>query len=231
MERENSNIEYHDSLLMDLSYDFIKITLGTIVRTIWIKKVEGLENIPKTGPAIIAFNHQSFFDFLCFVSICPRHIHYLTAEKFFSNKLWSWLMKMTSQIKVERKDHDKQILHETIHSHLAHVKVIGIFPEGTRSPHESEMLHAFTGVAKYATRANVPVVPVGIKGTYFVMAKHDKKPKFRKIVTFHIGKPLHFVEHAGKELEETKYRELTDKIIMEISRLSDRNYPHYGKMI
>lgn len=221
---------YHDSFMMDLSYDLVKLTIGTLVRLIWVKKVEGLENIPKSGPVIIAFNHQSFFDFLCFVSICPRHIHYLSAEKFFSHKLWSLLMRSTSQIKVDRKDHNKEVLHETIHSHLTHGKVIGIFPEGTRSPHENEMLHAFTGVAKYAIKAKVPVIPVGIIGTFEVMAKHDKKPKFKKIVTFRIGKPIHFTEHFHKELNETDYRVLTDKVMKEISNLSGRKYEHYGKL-
>ncbi len=231
MKKENSEMEYHDSFFLDLLYDVTKLILGTIVRTIWVKKTEGLDNIPKKGPAIMAFNHQSFFDFLCFVSVCPRHIHYLSAEKFFTHKLWSILMKVTGQIKVNRLDHDKSVLHNTIQSHLSHGKIIGIFPEGTRSPYEKDMLIAFTGVAKYAIRGKVPVIPVGIKGTYDVMAKHDKKPKFKKIVTFHIGKPIHFTEHYHLNLEESDYRMLTEKIIMEISKLSDRNYPHYGKII
>lgn len=229
MKKENTEMDYHDSFLLDISYDLTKLILGTVVSLIWVKKVEGLENIPKTGPAIIAFNHQSFFDFLCFVSICPRHIHYLSAEKFFSHKLWSLLMKATGQIKVERLDHNKSVLHNTIHSHLSHGKIIGIFPEGTRSPHKDEMLPAFTGVAKYAIKGKVPVIPVGIKGTYDVMAKHDKKPKFKKVVAFHIGKPIHFTEHFNSELKEEDYRILTEKIILEITKLSGKNYLHFAK--
>jgi 1-acyl-sn-glycerol-3-phosphate acyltransferase len=166
---------------------------------------------------------------LCFISISPRKIHFLSAEKFFNNPFWYPLVKLTGQIKVERKKHYKRDLHKTIFEHLAHDKMIGIFPEGTRSPYENEMLYAFTGVAKYAIRGKVPVLPVGIKGTYNVMAKHDKKPKFKKIVTIHIGRPMDFAEYSRSKMNKKAFRVLTDKIIMEIVKLSGKNYPHFGR--
>lgn len=220
---------HHDSFLMQFAYFFIKLTLGTLVRTIWVKKVYGIENIPKTGSLIIVFNHQSFFDFLCFISISPRKIHFLTAEKFFSHILWSPLVRLTSQIKVERGKRDKRDLHALVYEHLEHDKVIGIFPEGTRSPDSDTMLYAFTGAAKFAIRKQVPVLPVGIKGTYDVMAKHDKKPKFKKIVTIHIGELMHFTKYSHTKLNKKAFRILTDKIMIEISKLSGKNYPHLGR--
>jgi 1-acyl-sn-glycerol-3-phosphate acyltransferase len=205
------------------------LTLGTLIRLVWVKKVEGFENIPKIGAIIAAFNHQSFFDFLCFISVSPRKIHFLAAEKFFTNPFWYLLIKLTGQIKVDRKKHGKDDLHETVLKHLQNGKMIGIFPEGTRSPHEKEMLPAFTGVAKYAMHGEVPVLPVGIKGTYNVMAKHDKKPRFKKIVTIHIGKPMYFTEYHHSKLDDKTFRILTDKIMIEIASLSDKNYSHVEK--
>lgn len=222
--------DYHDNIFLRFSYSFIKATLGTLVRWVWVKKVEGLENIPKTGSVIVAFNHQSFFDFLCFISISPRKIHFLSAEKFFNHILWGPLVKLTSQIKVDRTNHDKQDLHEEVLNHLKHNKVIGIFPEGTRSPFKDEMLHAFDGVAVFAVRGKVPVVPVGIKGTYEVMAKHDKKPKFKKIVTIHIGNPIDFSEYDQSKMNKKTFRVLTDKVIEDIAKLSGKNYSHFGKI-
>jgi len=204
--------------------------LGPFARLIWIQKVDGLDNIPKAGPAIIAFNHQSYFDFLCFIAVCPRPIHFLAAEKFFSHPVWKHFMRFTGQVKVYRNEHDKQMLHTTIHDHLRNGKIIGIFPEGTRAPDPTEMLHAFTGAAKYAVNGKVPVIPVGIKGTHEVMSKGDKKPKFKKIVSIDIGKPIHFVEHYDKALSEKDYRDLTDRVMLEISRLSGKRYSHIGKM-
>ena len=65
----------------------IYLILKTLIKNIWIAEVEGLENIPNSGPAIIASNHESYFDFLCFSAICPRPVTYLAAEVFFK-KWW-----------------------------------------------------------------------------------------------------------------------------------------------
>lgn len=216
----------HDSLFLQFSYFFIKYTLGTLVRIIWVKKVEGIEKMPKNGPLIVAFNHQSFFDFICFISISPRKVHFLSAEKFFSHIFWSPLVRLMSQIKVDRNNHDKTELHELVHQHLDQNKVIGIFPEGTRSPHQYDMLPAFVGVAEFALRGKVPVLPVGIKGTYDIMAKHDTKPRFKKIVTIHIGDLLYFNEYHQSKLDRKTFRLVTNKIMNEISKLSAKNYPH-----
>jgi 1-acyl-sn-glycerol-3-phosphate acyltransferase len=218
--------KHHDSLFLRFTYFFIKHTLGVIVKAIWVNKVEGLENIPTNGPLIVALNHQSFFDFLCFVSISPRKIHFLSAEKFFSHILWGPLVRLTSQIKVERLNKDKNDLHILVYDHLNQNKVIGIFPEGTRSPHSEDMLPAFTGVAEFALHADVPIVPVGITGTYQVMSKHDKRPKFKKIVNIYIGSPMHFTEYKHSKLDRKTFRIVTNIIMMEISKLSGKNYLH-----
>lgn len=228
--KESEKAEWHDSFWLQLSYTMLKLTVGTLIRSIWVKKVEGMDNIPKEGPVIVAFNHQSIFDFLCFISVSPRHIHYISAEKFFSHFLWTPLVKMTGQIKVERGKRDKRALHAAVHKCLNHNKMVGIFPEGTRSPSKEEMLFAFTGVAKYAIRGQAPVVPVGIKGTYEVMAKHDKKPKFKKVVTIHVGEPMRFEEYRKSKLNKKAFRVLTDKVIMEIAKLSSKKYSHYGQL-
>lgn len=217
---------HHDSLFLRFTYWFIKVTLGTLVRIVWVKEVHNIENMPKSGSLIVALNHQSFFDFLCFISISPRKIHFLSAEKFFSHILWGPLVRLTSQIKVDRLNHDKSEVHKIVYEHLEYGKVIAIFPEGTRSPHPNDMLPAFTGVAEFALRAGVPVLPVGIKGAYDVMAKHDKKPKFKKIVTIHVGEPMHFLEYNKSKLDKDTFRNVTNKIMIEISKLSGRNYNH-----
>lgn len=211
------------------TYWLLKFILKPYFRPL-IKEVTGLENIPKEGPVIVAFNHQSYLDFFCFIAVCPRPIHYLSAEKFFTHYIWKHLMRFTGQVRVYRKEHDKHILHATIHDHLKNGKVIGIFPEGTRAPDPVEMLHAFTGVAKYAVVGRVPVIPVGIKGTFEVLSRHDRKPKYKKkTVSIHIGEPIHFTEHHGKNLTEAEYRRLTDQVMLEIARLAGKRYSYVGK--
>ena len=83
-------------------------------------------------------------------------------------------MHVTGQIKVERHRVDHRPVNNVVLRHLNDGKLIGIFPEGTRSPDSGKMLRAFTGVVKYAAKAKVPVIPVGIKGSYVM----DGYPRF-----------------------------------------------------
>lgn len=197
-------------------------TLRPFVKTFLIRSIEGLENIPKDTPVIVAFNHQSYFDFICFIAIAPDNIHYLAAEKFFTHPFWKVAMKLTGQIKVERTSKEKDAVHATVYSHLEQKRMIGIFPEGTRSLSPTHMLEAFTGVAKYALGAKVPVVPVGIRGTYDVLPKGGKFPAIKKIVSFHVGKPMHFHDFYKEEITLDDYEQVTELIMQEISRLSGK---------
>lgn len=224
MHTEKTGIWYHDSSIITFTYWFIKVTLGSIVKFLWVERIYGISNIPKDGPLIIAFNHQSFLDFLCFTAISPRKIHFLSAEKFFLHPVWSLIMKFTGQIKVERDSRDKTETHRIVYQHLNSNKVIGIFPEGTRSPHKFDMLPAFTGVAEFALRGKVKVLPVGIRGTYDVMAKNDKFPNFKKIVNIYVGEVLDFTEYNNSKMDKKTFKVVTNKIMTEISKLSEKNY-------
>lgn len=210
--------------LVSITYFLIRKILSPFVRLIWIKECRGIQYIPRYGPAIIAFNHESYFDFLCFIAVCPRNIHYLSAEKFFSNAALRILMLATGQIRVDRKAKDKRVVHNLVHKHLDAGKLIGIFPEGTRAPDKEKMLLAFTGVAKYAIKKQVLVVPVGISGTFDVMSRHDKKPRFRKIVKITIGEPVDLSLYLRYKMNKKAYRVITDNIMRRISILAGKPY-------
>lgn len=218
-----------DNIFIRFCYFCIRKFVGPIIRFIWIKNVVGVDRIPKEGPAVIAFNHQSYFDFICFIAVSPRNVHYLSAEKFFSHPLWRIPMLATGQIRVERHRKDKRELHETVLEHLQSGKVIGIFPEGTRSPHINEMLVAFTGVAKYAVKGNVPVIPVGIKGAYEIMSRNQKVPHFMKSVEIIIGTPISFAHFNHVKLNQRAYRVLTNQVMFRIAELSGKSYRHANR--
>lgn len=212
---------------IDTVYWFIRKTVGTAISAIWIKKVFGKQNIPKKGSAILAFNHQSYFDFLCFASISPRNIYFLSAEKFFAHPIWKHVMKYTGQIKVDRISGNKNDTHQSVYDHLTRGNLIGIFPEGTRSPHEKDMLRAFVGIAKYSISQKTPIIPVGIRGTYNVLSKSQKRLKFKKVVEFHIGEPMHFPDYHDKaEINQKDYAEITHKVMLKIAELSGKSYSH-----
>lgn len=138
-------------------------------------------------------------------------------------------MMVTGQIQVNRQAQEKQETHDTVFAHLANDKVIGIFPEGTRAADPKAMQEAFTGVAQYAILAKVPIVPVGLKGTFDVMSRHMKKPRFIKRVLIRIGTPIHPEMFAHLSAEHGSYRTLTNYCMHRIAELSEKPYPHAQK--
>ena len=81
-----NGITRSDHPLIGICYWILRKIFGPVVRLLLIRRVGGLANIPKSGSAILAFNHQSFFDFICVPAIAPRNIHFLAAEKFFEHR-------------------------------------------------------------------------------------------------------------------------------------------------
>jgi len=201
-------------------YWLLKKIFGPFVRLIWIKRVDGLENIPKTGSYIIVANHSSYFDFLSLIAVLPRRMYFLAAEKFYKSKLWYPLVAGTGQIKVDRKNNDKKEVYQKVFSILKKGGVLGIFPEGTRSPN-GKIGKTFTGVAKFAIGGMAPVIPVAISGTYEVMSRHDKRPKLKKIIKIRIGKPMYFKKYYKKECNENTLRKITDEIMEKITTLNN----------
>jgi 1-acyl-sn-glycerol-3-phosphate acyltransferase len=199
-------------------YWILKTLFGWIIRLIWVKRVEGLENVPKNGAFIIVANHCSYFDFISLIAVCPRRIYFLAGEVFFKKFWWGLLVRSTGQIRVNRDSKDKADAKQKALSILKNGEVLGIFPEGTRSP-DGKIGKTFTGVAKFALETEVPVLPVGITGSFEVMSRHDKRPKFRKKIVVNFGKPIYFEEYFGKENDEIILRQLTDKVVNEIESL------------
>lgn len=216
----------HQSYFVDIVYFLIRFFVGPIIRLIWVKKVTGLRNIPLKGPVIVAFNHQSYFDFICFIAVSPRNIHYLSAEKFFKNPLWSFLLRITGQIPVIRKSRDKRELHDVVYQHLSQGKMIGIFPEGTRADDNTTMLRAYPGVARYAIKKKVPIIPVGIIGAFEVLSRHENFPKFKKIIEIKTGKPIYFSEYHFVKLNKRAFGVLANRVMRDIAGLSGKIYPH-----
>ncbi len=201
-----------------MGYWVIKTLLGPLIRLVWVKNVKGLSNIPKEGPAIIAANHSSYFDFISLVAVIPRRIHFLAAEKFYKSIFWRPIMELTGQIKVERKSKDKTEVHREVSRLLSKGRVVGIFPEGTRSP-DGKIKRVYPGVAKFALRNKVTVVPIGIIGSYEVMSRYDKFPRKKKAISVNVGKPISFEDHYKKEESEDVCREVTDLVMGSVQEL------------
>lgn len=215
------------SKIISIIYYILRSLLKPLIKVVWVKKVTGLSNVPTTGPAIFALNHQSFLDFITFSVVCPRNVHFLAAEKFFNSLFWKPIMILSGQIKVTRNSHDKATVHSSVKNHVEKGMLLAIFPEGTRSHSEIEMLKAYTGVAKYALEHCVPIIPVGIKGAHGIFSKGSNKIKLRKSVEISIGEPMIFKEYWGKHLDKSTCTFITEKVIKRIEILSGKKYNHY----
>ena len=203
-------------------YNFLKFFIFPFIRIIWIQKVININNIPKKGGVIIASNHSSYFDFITLYSICPRRVYFLAGEVFFQKKRWSWLMRLTKQIKVDRNVKNKSDSLNTASKFLKENKVIGIFPEGTRS-HDGKLQVAYNGAVKLSIMSGAPILPVGIVGTYEIMSRFDKFPKFKKC-SINFGQLKNYSNDL-RNLDDVSYlNSLTRELMEDIASLSGQSY-------
>lgn len=208
-------------------YWLLKGILKPLFRGVYRIRVEGIENVPKKGAAIIAANHLSFLDsFFIPLVVRRRKMTYLAKADYFKSWKTSWFFKSVGQISCEREGGEKsqqslQIALEV----LEQGKILGIYPEGTRSP-DGRLHRGRTGVARLALAAGVPVIPCGHVGTDDVMPKSAKFPRIRGRVpvTIKFGKPLDFSRYAGQERDRFVLRSITDEIMYEIMQLSGQEY-------
>ena len=194
--------------------------------------ITGRENVPTTGPFIIASNHLSFIDSMAIPLMAPRRVGYLAkAEYFTGTGVRGWLTRTLftalGALPVERQTH--RAAQEALDTAMSVLKAgggFGIYPEGTRS-RDGRLARGKTGVAWLALTADCPVVPVGVIGTDRIQPIGASWPRpHRFSVTF--GKPLTFPEQRGKAGNGKARREVTDAIMEAIAELSGQEKAGWG---
>lgn len=203
-------------------YPIGKRILFPIVR-LWIKKINGIENIPKSA-FIMSANHSSYMDHFglgcVIIPTLNKKLHMLAKKEHFKGiqKIWH---AYAGAIPLDRQKGGKEALKWAIKA-LKEGKIIGIYPEGTRSLN-GKIQKGKTGVARLAVMAKVPVVPVGLIDMFEILPKGKCIPKLKR-GTINIGKPLYFSKYYNKKLNENDLREITTKIMNEIAKLSNQKY-------
>lgn len=202
--------------------------IGILFRLLWIRKVTGLEDLPKEGPFIIAPNHSSYLEhFLIGSVVIPEfehHINFLAKKEHFEGfqRHWHRLWKAyTCYIPIDRAKGRKAL--EEAKDILKKGEILVIYPEGTRTL-TGKLQRGKTGIARLALWTKVPVVPLGIIGTFEILPKGKSIPRLRK-AELHFGRPLTFEEHYGKPLTKKLLRQITGTIMKEIAALSNQDYP------
>jgi len=202
--------------------------LGPLVTTVFRPSITGVENVPREGAAIIVCNHLSFVDSIFLPLAIPRKMTFLAKSDYFTGKgirgaIVKWFMTSAGQLPIDRSGGKaSEASLNTGLGVLAEGRVLGIYPEGTRSP-DGRCYRGRTGVARMVLEAHVPVIPVAVVGTDEVMPLGAKLPKVKKVSVV-IGEPMDFSRFEGLENDRFVLRSITDEIVYRINELSGQEY-------
>jgi 1-acyl-sn-glycerol-3-phosphate acyltransferase len=210
-------------------YHLLKyVILGPWLRLIFRPQVEGRDNVPAEGPAIIASNHLSFSDSIFMPLMVRRKVTFVAKAEYFTGKgIKGFLTKMffvgTGTIPVDRSGgRAAQAAIDTGLRVLREGKLFGIYPEGTRSP-DGRLYRGKTGVARLALDSGAPVIPVVMLNSDEIQPLGSKLPKIKR-VQIRFGKPIDFSRYAGMAGDRFIERAVTDEIMYELMELSGREY-------
>jgi 1-acyl-sn-glycerol-3-phosphate acyltransferase len=212
-----------------LAYFIIKnFILGPILQILFRPWVKGAKNVPNSGGAILASNHLSFSDSIFLPLKVRRPVTFLAKSDYFTGKgvkgaLIRWFFKATGQLPIDRSG--GKASEDSLNTGLGVLErglLLGIYPEGTRSP-DAKLYRGRTGIARMVLEAKVPVVPVAMIDTEKVQPIGSKYPKIRRVGVV-IGEPMDFTRFAGMEGERAVLRAVTDLIVYNIMQLSNQEY-------
>ena len=209
-------------------YWVLKAFLTPFLRTLFRPWVEGGDNIPAQGGVILASNHLSFSDSIFLPLVATRKITFLAKADYFTGtgvkgRLTARFFGAVGQVPIDRSGGAKsEAALTTAKRILADGEVLGLYPEGTRSP-DGRLYRGKTGVARMALEAGVPVVPVAMINTDVVQPTDQRIPNLGR-VGIRIGRPLDFSRYAGMEDDRFVLRSITDEIMYELMLLSGQEY-------
>ena len=210
-------------------YWVTKYTLGLSLRIIFRPRVWGVKNVPRRGPVILAGNHLSFSDHFFGPLPVPRKVIFLAKSEYLTRPGLMGLISKTffagvGVIPIDRGGGPAS--EEAIRTGLrvlAAGHVLGIYPEGTRSP-DGRLYRGKTGVARLAVESGAPVVPMAMIDTFEFQPPSTiwPNPRIRPGVRF--GEPLDFSRYRGQQADGQLLRTITDEIMQAIAKLSGQEY-------
>ena len=202
--------------------------VGPPVRLVFRPWIEGKENIPDEGGAILASNHLSFSDSVFLPLMVRRRITFPAKQEYFVGtgvKGWAVrrFMEITGQIPIDRSGGQASMaaLEKGLEV-LRRGELFGIYPEGTRSP-DGRLYRGKTGMARLAVAADVPIIPCAMIDTDKAQPPGQVIPNVMR-VGVRVGRPIHHPEHAGQIDDHEALRKITDEVMRELQKLSGQEY-------
>ena len=209
-------------------YQALKLTGTPILKAAYRPWIRGKENIPQSGPAILASNHNAVWDSVFLPMMIDREVVFMgKADYFTGTGLKGWatkeFMRAVGTIPVDRSGgRASEAALKAGLKRLGEGELFGIYPEGTRSP-DGRLYRGKTGVARLALLSGAPVIPVAMIGTHAAQPIGQKIPSRTKIGMV-IGEPLDFSRYKGLDKDRYVLRAITDEIMYNLMLLSGQEY-------
>ena len=209
-------------------YQALKLTGTPILKAAYRPWIRGKENIPQSGPAILASNHNAVWDSVFLPMMIDREVVFMgKADYFTGTGLKGWatkeFMRAVGTIPVDRSGgRASEAALKAGLKRLGEGELFGIDPEGTRSP-DGRRYRGKTGVARLALLSGAPVIPVAMIGTHAAQPIGQKIPS-RTNIGMVIGEPLDFSRYKGLDKDRYVLRAITDEIMYNLMLLSGQEY-------
>lgn len=205
-------------------YPAAKAVLTPLFRAAWRFTLEGTENVPATGPAILCPNHTSVLDSFFVPAMLPRRVTYVGKAEYMDDWKTRRLFPALGMIPIDRSGGDAgERALATAQRLLEQGELFGIYPEGTRS-RDGRLYRGHTGPARLALRTGAPIIPIGLVGAREVMPPEAKFPKLRLPVTIRFGRPISVERYLDRADDHLVYRQIIDEVMYEIRELSGQEY-------
>lgn len=204
------------------------VVIGPIVKAIFRPWIVGRRNVPVQGAAILASNHLSFIDSIFLPLMVDRPVSFLAKSDYFTGKgIKGWATKVffkaTGQLPIDRSGGKaSEASLNTGLGVLGKGSLLGIYPEGTRSP-DGTLYRGRTGIARMALEAKVPVIPVVMVDTDTMMPIGKRLPRVMRVGII-VGEPLDFSRFEGMESDRFILRSVTDEIMVALQQLGEQKY-------
>jgi 1-acyl-sn-glycerol-3-phosphate acyltransferase len=213
-----------------MAYWILKAVLTPLVRCLYRLEVVGKGNVAKRGPVILASNHQSFIDSVFIPLVVGRRVTFVAKAEYFENPRTAWIFRALGQIPIQRGGGSaSERALASAREVLRAGGVLGIYPEGTRSP-DGRLYKGHTGVARLALSCRATVVPMALTGTAAVQPIGAMRPRVFRRVTVRLGAPLTWSYDPREAEHPAVLRQVTEEIMAAVAELSGQErVDHYGR--
>ena len=204
-------------------YTIAKTVLTPLFRFGWRVKVNGLENVPVDGPAILCPNHTSVIDSFMMPLVLPRRITFVGKAEYMDDWKTKFIFPAIGMIPIDRGGGNaaERALNAAARV-LERGELFGIYPEGTRS--RDGVLHkGHTGPARLALRTAAPIIPVGMRGTRDIQPPEAKFPSPFKVCSIRFGAPVSPERYRDRD-DHLALRQMIDEVMFSIRGLSGQDY-------